>query len=62
MYVVADGSVDKRIIETGVRSNGRVEVLQGLAGNEEIVVVGQASLREGSKVLASVAVRDSFIG
>ena len=62
VYVVADGSVDKRIIETGVRSNGRVEVLQGLAGNEEIVVVGQASLREGSKVLASVAVRDSFIG
>ena len=62
VYVVADGSVGKRIIETGVRSNGRVEVLQGLAGNEEIVVVGQSSLREGSKVLASTAVRDSFIG
>ncbi len=62
VYVVADGAVDKRIIETGVQSNGRVEVLQGLAGNEEIVVVGQSSLREGSKVLASTAARDSFIG
>ncbi len=62
MYVVAEGQVDKRIIETGVRSNGRVEVLRGLEGDEEVVVVGQSSLREGSKVLASTATGDSFIG
>lgn len=62
IYVVANGEVDKRIIETGVQSNGRVEVLQGLDVNEEVVVVGQSSLREGSKVLASTATGDSFIG
>ena len=62
VYVVSNGEVDKRVIETGVRSDGRVEVLQGLDGNEEVVVVGQSSLREGSKVLASTATRDSFIG
>jgi membrane fusion protein (multidrug efflux system) len=62
IYVVANGEVDKRTVETGVHSNGRVEVLQGLDGNEEVVVVGQSSLREGSKVLASTATVDSFIG
>jgi membrane fusion protein (multidrug efflux system) len=62
VYVVSNGEVDKRVIETGVHSNGRVEVLQGLDGSEEVVVVGQSSLREGSKVLANTATRDSFIG
>lgn len=61
VYVVTDGEVDKLIIQTGVRSDGRVEVLSGLNGSEEVVVVGQSSLREGSKVLASV-VADRFTG
>lgn len=63
VYVVANGEVDKRIIETGVRADGRIEVLSGLDGNEEVVVVGQSSLREGSKVLASSATRrNRYIG
>lgn len=62
VYVVAGDEVDKRIIETGVRSNGRIEVLSGLEGDEDVVVVGQSSLREGSKVLASTKVADSFTG
>ena len=62
VYVVADGAVDKRIIETGVRSNGKIEVLQGLDDGEDVVVVGQSSLREGSKVLASNKVADNYIG
>ena len=62
VYVVADGQVDKRVIETGVRSNGSIEVLRGLDAGEDVVVVGQSSLREGSKVLASNKVLDSFTG
>jgi membrane fusion protein (multidrug efflux system) len=62
VYVLAAGEVNKRIIETGVRADGRVEVLSGLDGSEEVVVVGQSSLREGSKVLASSVARKSYIG
>ena len=62
VYVVTNGQVDKRRIETGVRSNGHVEVRQGLDSDEAVVVVGQSSLREGSKVLASMATGDRFIG
>ncbi len=62
VYVVANGEVDKRTVKIGVRSNGHVEVLSGLDGEETVVVVGQSSLREGSKVLASNAARGSFTG
>ncbi len=62
VYVVADDTVSKRVIRTGIRSDGRVEVISGLAGTEHVVVTGQSSLREGTKVLASNAVTDSYIG
>ena len=62
VYVVADGTVTRRVIEVGIESAGLVEVLDGLAADEEIVVAGQASLREGSKVLASSQSRDSYAG
>lgn len=53
VFVVNDGEVTQRAITTGIRSAGRVEVLSGLEDNEYIVTQGQASLRSGSKVLAS---------
>lgn len=62
VYVVAEDRVSKRVIETGIRSDGRVEVISGLDGTERVVVTGQSSLREGTKVLASNAVTDSYIG
>ncbi|MEO1244726.1 MAG: efflux RND transporter periplasmic adaptor subunit [Pseudomonadota bacterium] len=62
VYVVSGDEVNKRVIETGVRANGRLEVLKGLDGSETVVVVGQSSLREGSKVLASNTVADSSSG
>ena len=62
VYVVADGEVARRIIETGVASAGQVEVLNGLAENEEIVVIGHSGLRDGSKVLASNKATESFTG
>jgi membrane fusion protein (multidrug efflux system) len=62
VYVVADGAVVRRIVETGITTGQQVEVLSGLAEDEEIVVVGQSGLRDGSKVLASNRALDSFTG
>jgi len=62
VYVVSNGEVTLRQIETGIESDGRMEVLSGLTGDEQIVVVGQSTLRDGSKVLAQVDVRGSNTG
>lgn len=62
VYVVTEDTVSKRIVSTGIHADGRVEVVSGLEGTEQVVVTGQSSLREGTKVLASNAVNDSYIG
>ena len=62
VYVVADGQVARRIIETGISSGDQVEILSGLEDNDQIVVVGHSGLRDGSKVLASNQNTDSFTG
>ena len=56
VYVVTDGAAVRRRIETGIQENGLIEVLSGLGKFEQIVVTGQSNLRDGSKVLASIAV------
>lgn len=62
VYVVSDGEVVRRIVETGIESDGNIEILNGLDEHESIVVVGHSGLRDGSKVLASTTLPDSFIG
>ncbi len=62
VYVVADGEVSRRVIETGIESAGVVEILEGLQEDETVVVVGHTGLRDGSKVLASTGKVDSNIG
>ena len=62
VYVVNDDEVLLRNIETGIESDGKVEVLGGLDENDVIVVVGHSGLRNGSKVLASNEIMDSFTG
>ena len=62
VYVVTNGAVSRRTVETGIATDGRVEILNGLAGDEEIVVVGHSGLRDGSKVLASNTTQDSYAG
>ena len=62
VYVVSDGEVVRRSVETGVESDGMVEILAGLTEDDVIVVVGHSSLRDGSKVLASNELQDSFTG
>jgi membrane fusion protein (multidrug efflux system) len=62
VYVVQNGEVIRRSVEVGIEENGRVEILDGLRDDDQIVVVGHSGLRDGSKVLASAANLDRFTG
>jgi membrane fusion protein (multidrug efflux system) len=62
VYVVNDGSANRRAIEVGIESDGLVEVLGGLDADEKIVITGQGGLRDGAKVLASNKLPTSFTG
>ncbi|MCH9694725.1 MAG: efflux RND transporter periplasmic adaptor subunit [Gammaproteobacteria bacterium] len=62
VYVVSNGEVVRRVVETGIESAGRIEILDGLRDDEQIVVVGHSGLRDGAKVLAHVVDRSSFTG
>lgn len=57
---VVDGDVAKRrTISTGFTSGGRVEITGGLEGGEQVVIVGQTGLRDGSRVQVINAGNDS---
>lgn len=62
VYVVTDGEVVRRTIETGIAAGGRIEILDGLDETDVVVVVGQSALRDGSKVLASNPGTDRYAG
>ncbi len=50
VFIVEDEKAVRRSIKTGYANNGNIEIVGGLSGSEKIVVVGQAGLRDGSKV------------
>lgn len=50
IYVVADNVAERRVIRTGYVEGGQIEVVDGLDETEVFVVVGQTSLKNGSKV------------
>jgi membrane fusion protein (multidrug efflux system) len=62
VYVVSDGEVERRIIKTGIESDGMVEVLGGLGVSEAVVITGQSGLRDGSRVFASNSTSDLTSG
>jgi RND family efflux transporter MFP subunit len=49
-FVVENGKALRREIETGLVSEGRVEIVRGLTPGEAVVVAGGSSLREGTAV------------
>jgi membrane fusion protein (multidrug efflux system) len=53
IFVIQNGTVSRREIETGVRMNGKVEVLKGLQKGERVVTAGHEQLNEGMKVTVS---------
>ncbi|ANO50283.1 efflux RND transporter periplasmic adaptor subunit [Woeseia oceani] len=50
VFVVKDETVSRRPIRTGFVANGNIEVVEGLNDGEQIVIVGQSGLRDGSRV------------
>ena len=50
VFVIVNGKAEQRHLSTGLTNNGMVEVLEGLKGNEQVVVVGQAGLKTGTGV------------
>ena len=62
VYVVNNGAATRRRVTVGIQSGDVTEILDGLEPSETVVVTGQASLRDGSKVLASNTSSDSVSG
>lgn len=50
VYVVASDTLSRRAIETGLTTEGWVEVTRGLASGEHVVVSGHVNLRSGATV------------
>jgi membrane fusion protein (multidrug efflux system) len=50
VFVVEDSHAVRRTVETGYSNKGMVEILSGLQDGEQVVTVGQASLKQDSRV------------
>ena len=48
--IAEDSRVERRVIATGLYSRGRIEVLEGLAHDDRVVVRGHAALIDGTRV------------
>jgi membrane fusion protein (multidrug efflux system) len=55
VFLVRDGVVERREVRTGKRRPGDVEIVNGLAENDRVVVDGTQNVREGSHVQESGA-------
>lgn len=51
VFVVAKDKARRRAIRTGYDDNGHYEVLEGLNAGDEVVVTGQANLKDDAKVI-----------
>ena len=52
VYVIQDGVAHQRIVKTGVRQSGMVEITEGLKAGEVVAVDGAAFLTDQAKVTA----------
>ncbi len=50
VYVVLNGVAQRREAETGIRLDGKVEILKGIQRGDRVVTVGHEQLSEGVKV------------
>jgi membrane fusion protein (multidrug efflux system) len=53
LYVARDGAVQRREVETGLRFEGKAEIVKGVEAGAWVVTAGQEQLHEGSKVRIS---------
>jgi RND family efflux transporter MFP subunit len=50
VYIVQGDHAERRVVEIGMTSEGRVEIVQGLDGGEVVVVAGANALRDGAAI------------
>jgi RND family efflux transporter MFP subunit len=50
VYIIEQGKAARRLVQTGMTSEGRVEILRGLEVGEIVVVTGANNLRDGAAV------------
>ena len=50
VFVVQDGVARQKSVDTGLSDAGNIEITEGLAGDEQVVIVGQSGLKDGNKV------------
>jgi membrane fusion protein (multidrug efflux system) len=50
VFVIEDEIAHRRVVKTGFAENGLIEILDGLSDMDQFVIVGQAGLKNGSKV------------
>jgi membrane fusion protein (multidrug efflux system) len=57
VWVVKDGKADRRTVQIGVRTPGFVEIREGVAADEQVVVGGQERLQPGVPLMPRVVER-----
>jgi len=50
VYAVREGRAQQRVVETGLRQDGRQEIRKGIAAGDVVAVDGAAFLTEGAAV------------
>lgn len=50
VYVIAEGKAHQRVVRTGARQGGSVEITQGLAAGETVALDGAGFLSDGARV------------
>jgi RND family efflux transporter MFP subunit len=50
VFIVQDGAALRRTVRTGLNSEGRVEILSGVAPGDPVIVAGNNGLRDGATV------------
>jgi membrane fusion protein (multidrug efflux system) len=50
VYVAADSTAERRVVEVGFQDDVNAEILSGIKGGENVVVKGQRSLKHGAAI------------
>ncbi len=64
VFLAVDGEASQRVVETGFQDDSNIEIISGLGVEDEVVVQGQRSLREGQplKILETMTFDDAGPG
>lgn len=62
VFIVDNGTVTRKTVRTGLTSQGRIEIVAGLAEGEQVVVTGNVNLREGMTVRVAGTEQSNAIG